>query len=518
MATATHNIKIVSGAKEKASERIDDLRGRLTPELVVAFVGPVGSGCTTAAKIVQKILESQYKYEDVVYYRVSSVIEESAHLVGEKYDGSLHGADRVRRLQDIGNKLREKFHPDYLMAKIIEKVAVYRHDKGGYLASEKGVLVTQPRRWAHIIDSIKNPAELSVLRDVYGEMLWVIGVFAPEEIRKKRLSDQGWDPNKISELFDRDAKQEWDYGQGVRDTFFQSDFFVRNDGQNDEGLTATLARHLEVIFGTPVRSPTNEEAAMYAAHAAAAMSACLSRQVGAAIVSEEREVIGIGWNDVPKYGGGLYGSEDGAADHRCFKWGQRVCHNDERKDRLYSEIYDGMKDLLRPGVTLEQARGVLRKTDVRQLIEYSRAVHAEMAALISVARGNKAGLQGATLYCTTFPCHSCARHLVAAGIKRVVYVEPYPKSLTLDLHHDATSIQSVDGATKMLLEQYQGVSPRNLLRLFKPHRVSRKEDGRLVDFSPSKADPVGSVSLDDFSTHEKRVLARLKEIENTEAA
>ncbi|MDN3612645.1 hypothetical protein QWZ16_23945 [Vibrio ostreicida] len=26
-----------------------------------------------------------------------------------------------------------------------------------------------------------------------------------------------------------------------------------------------------------------------------------------------------------------------------------------------------------------------------------------------------------------FPCHNCAKHIVASGIKRVVYVEPYPK-------------------------------------------------------------------------------------------
>lgn len=498
----------------EAVDKIDDLRGRRTDELVIAFVGPVGSGCSTSASLLRKILESQYKYEEVVYHRVSAVIVENTSLAGEKsYDSSVTGAERVSKLQDIGNKLRQKFRNDYLMAKVVEKIAAHRLEKGGYAETEKGVLVTQPRRWAHIIDSIKNPAELALLRDVYGEMLWVFGVFAPEEIRKERLRTlESWDPNRISELFERDAKQEWVYGQGVRDTFFQADFFIRNDGQNDEALTRTLTRHLEVIFGTPVRTPNDEEAAMYAAYAAASMSACMSRQVGAAILAANREVIGIGWNDVPKFGGGLYGGEDGDGDHRCFKWGARVCHNDERKDRLYEDIYDGMKALLRPEVTLDQARDVLRKTDVRQLIEYSRSVHAEMAALISVARGNKAGLDGATLYCTTFPCHSCARHLVAAGIRRVVYIEPYPKSLTLDLHHDATSIRSVD-KNKMLLEQYEGVSPRNLLRLFKPHELVRKDGGRLVDFSHAKAHPQNAVSVDDFSTHEKRVLARLKEIE-----
>ena len=42
-----------------------------------------------------------------------------------------------------------------------------------------------------------------------------------------------------------------------------------------------------------------------------------------------------------------------------------------------------------------------------------------------------------TLFATTFPCHHCARHIVAAGIRRVVYVAPYAKSRAVDLHDDA---------------------------------------------------------------------------------
>lgn len=43
----------------------------------------------------------------------------------------------------------------------------------------------------------------------------------------------------------------------------------------------------------------------------------------------------------------------------------------------------------------------------------------------------------ATLYSTTYPCHGCAKHIVAAGISEVVYYEPYPKSRALALHDDS---------------------------------------------------------------------------------
>jgi hypothetical protein len=65
-----------------------------------------------------------------------------------------------------------------------------------------------------------------------------------------------------------------------------------------------------------------------------------------------------------------------------------------------------------------------------------------MDALISLARDGNGSSKYATLYCTTEPCHNCARHIIAAGIKEVVYYEPYPKSKTLELHGDAVTNES----------------------------------------------------------------------------
>ena len=67
--------------KDESAEKIDDLRGRRTAELIIAFVGLVGSGCTKSAGIVKKLLESQYKY-DGAYHIVSSFIGESASSAG----------------------------------------------------------------------------------------------------------------------------------------------------------------------------------------------------------------------------------------------------------------------------------------------------------------------------------------------------------------------------------------------------------------------------------------------------
>ena len=42
-------------------------------------------------------------------------------------------------------------------------------------------------------------------------------------------------------------------------------------------------------------------------------------------------------------------------------------------------------------------------------------------------------IDGATLYCTHQPCSVCAKMIVNAGIRRVVYEQGYPDSFTLEI-------------------------------------------------------------------------------------
>jgi dCMP deaminase len=57
-----------------------------------------------------------------------------------------------------------------------------------------------------------------------------------------------------------------------------------------------------------------------------------------------------------------------------------------------------------------------------------RTIHAEQNA-IAVASKNGISTDGGTLFSTVEPCYSCAKMIIAAGIKRVVYVEEYRKEV-----------------------------------------------------------------------------------------
>ncbi|MFZ5790132.1 MAG: anti-phage dCTP deaminase [Pseudomonadota bacterium] len=487
------------------------LDNRRTPELIIGLVGPVGSGVTYTANVISDILKSDFDYKPFMW-KASALIREACPLVAQTYNEELKGRERIERLQTLGNELRKKFGPKYLSEKVVEKIAAVRLAEG--YKNKDDPTVPLPLRFVHIVDSLKNPAEVRLLRDVYGDMFWLVGVFAPKEVREDRLAETGISKSDLPSLMERDEDEGFDAGQKVRDTIYEADFFVRNDAPNDERLRRALRRFFDILFNLGVDTPTLDEAAMYTAVSSAASSACLSRQVGAAIYSTDGELIGVGANDVPKYDGGLYRTEDGERDNRCFKWGGKICHNDQRKETLYQHIVRELFDakLLDKKISYDKAREALARTDIRNLIEYSRAVHAEMEAIISVARGNKAGIKGSTLYCTTFPCHSCARHIVAAGIKRVVYIEPYPKSLATDLHKDSISVRENDEGKRVVFLQYEGVAPKNIVRFFK-HGLSRKSQGKVVVRSAKTADPICQPMLDGSATLEKIVVNNLEAIE-----
>lgn len=446
--------------------------------LFIAMVGNVGSGVSTTASIIKSKLEEKYGYQ-VMNLRMSEFIENS-QIGLEKKLKSLPAEEKVESYQTCGNELRKKYGDDFLARRAIFSATAHP--------------TTQPR-YAYIFDSFKHPAEIATLKRCYEERLLTFTVFCPARIRKTRLENKGISNKTIDSIFERDEFELDIHGQKVRDTAYLSDFFIRNSGYNTVSLEGTIDRYLEIIFGAKIHSPTADESGMAKAFGAAANSACMSRQVGASVYDKDGKLLATGCNDVPKFGGGIYGeTNDLANDHRCYNWKEKVCHNDFEK----SEIYKDLVDALFPDVSLGKNMQALKHqiverikgTRVRDLIEFSRSVHAEMDALVSVSRHGTGSTIGGVLYSKTFPCHNCARHIVAAGIDRVVFVEPYPKSLALKLHSDSITVRDDDKNDHVFFVQYEGVSPKVFSRFFSVE-FSRKENGKVKDVQTLKARPIG---------------------------
>jgi len=244
---ASKSIAQARQVKEQPDEgvvaAIPNIEDRNTEELIIAVVGPVASGSSKVADLVGSILQHDYGYA-VTRYRLSDLIRDNFSLLGESLALANNGAKRVEDLQNAGNQLRRRFGKEYLAAKAIEKIAMWR-DQNASSKSAGGDSVPAKKRHVHILDSLKNPAELKLLRQTYGDIFWLVGVFAPIDVRRRRLTDQnGFSEIDLEVLIRNDYSEKEDYGQSVRDTFFQADMFVRNDQPNEVKLTGTLTRLL----------------------------------------------------------------------------------------------------------------------------------------------------------------------------------------------------------------------------------------------------------------------------------
>ena len=94
----------------------------------------------------------------------------------------------------------------------------------------------------------------------------------------------------------------------------------------------------------------------------------------------------------------------------------------------YNGAPAGIKTCVERGECLRQKLGIASGTRA----ELCYAVHAEQNAIIQAARLGSS-IDGATLYCTHQPCVLCAKMIVNAGIKRVVYQEGYPDDFSLEI-------------------------------------------------------------------------------------
>ena len=74
--------------------------------------------------------------------------------------------------------------------------------------------------------------------------------------------------------------------------------------------------------------------------------------------------------------------------------------------------------------------------------ELCRGIHAEQNAVIQAAV-HGVSVDGGTLYCTHQPCVVCTEILINAGIRRIVYANPYPDELAENMMKEATELEIV---------------------------------------------------------------------------
>lgn len=429
--------------------------------------------------------------------------------------------DSVKALQNIGDQIRAK-DPSSVARLCLAAIAEKRAELTGQEFKLGEAVEPDQEKRAYLIDSIRHPAETNLFRRAYGNSFALVGVVCREDVRRERILGKYLNRQQlqVQEKVDavdafiaRDADDSSaSHGQHVTAAFHEADFFIDNteDDEPDEKgiLEDSLSRLVALVTHSRIIRPRIEETAMHHAHSARVRSACLSRQVGAALVGADGTVVSTGTNEVPRAGGGVYGEHFAGAhtaeDHRCaFRSGEKICSSNVEQNRIIDELIASLP-ILAEMSDQDSLRAKIRKTRLGGLIEFSRAVHAEMDALLSAGREGVSTI-GTRLFVTTFPCHYCARHIVSAGVYEVQFIEPYPKSLALDLHVDAIALNETswmppeqicmadekrragdttkaktDEPGRVLFKPFVGVAPRLYLRAFEKTRdLKDKVTGKL---------------------------------------
>ncbi len=425
-------------------------------EIVVGLVGAVG---TQQKRIVEAISDrlKAFDYHTKEIHVSQDVIGTLCDDIPTEFPSEF---ERVTAYIDRGNHARQSSGDNSILALGVCS-EIFREREFDEHRNSKPV-----QRIAYIVNSLKHPEEVRRLRRVYSDGFYLIGVYADKETRREYLiREKGMAPNKADELIRRDEDEVEGHGQHERDTFHLADFFVHLGG-NEAAWKHSLWRILDLIFGNPYITPSFDEYAMFMAFASALRSADLSRQIGA-VIARDNEIIATGANDCPKPGGGLYWPvyDSQKAEYVDEEKGRDFKRGEDSNKREQQKMVEEILQRLGPDIDKPSVESALLKSRIGDLTEYGRVVHAEMEALLFCAR-NAVDARRATLYTTTFPCHNCAKHIIASGIARVVYVEPYPKSKALEFHDDAITQAEASSCDLVRFEPFVGIGPRKFFDLF----------------------------------------------------
>jgi deoxycytidylate deaminase len=506
---------------DRSSSTDDDGTEEGEGEIVIGFVAPTGTDSKKVHRVVTHVLGAYgYTHRD---YRLSHMFSDARveARIGVRADVSSEYT-RIKSAMDGGDAIRS-------LAQQAEAVALYactliakcREDASDG-ASDHASLPPPMPRTAHVVHSLKRPEEVVCLRRIYGSRFLLISIYTPREQRKLNLQERGLSEIQAVELISRDETGEPrsraiapKFTQATAKTFHMADLFV--DGtRGDDEMHLALYRFFDLVFGCPLVTPTWEEHSMFLAYAASLRSGDLSRQVGAVITTRDGDVVAEGANDAPRAFGGQYwpGEDDQRDLARGFDSNDRV--REQMITALSRELGKRFEttaigsESARPDELLREA---LKESGFLGLTEFGRAVHAEMAALMScVRRGVHA--RGCVLFCTTFPCHNCAKHIVAAGITKVYFIEPYPKSRAIELHSDSLTLVNEQG--KVVFSPFVGIGPKRYVELFMlwdafGNAMPRKSDtGELVEWQRAGRSPSLPDRLIPYIEQERRAVARLE--------
>ncbi len=402
--------------------------------LVIGLTGPFGSGCSTAAGILESMTPPFNKV------RLSAVLRELWKATSDE-------EPTREQLQELGDGLRAESG----LGALVERALAPLED-------------TKTSITRVVIDGIRNTGEIDYLSDRFGDKFFLLAIYAPDQERWDRVRNdyvrRGLDEQDFRADDKRDQDEETPHGQQVVLCVDRADVFISNSQhlaslQLQRALREKIAGYVALLSGAEPRYPTPDEVLMNMAFSASHATKCLKRRVGAVIVDENGEAISVGFNENPdKIQPCVFEFKE------CFR--DRV-RNDHFREKLAGktvcpECGESIGTIVGPPWRCAKCKANLEEYFFPdRAMKWCTALHAEERAIIN-ARGRN--LKDAALYTTAFPCFLCAEKIIQAGIRSIIFAEPYPDILSAELLERASSPIEV--------QRFEGVRSGSFDRIFGP--------------------------------------------------
>lgn len=249
----------------------------------------------------------------------------------------------------------------------------------GVLAQRALDSIDYMRNW--VITSIRHPAEVQALR--MRPDFEMVFIDADQRLRYDRsmTRNRHGDPPTFESFVQEETRQaspENVYAQDLNGCKQLADHIIQNNASKEVFENELFEYVSKLLFTRFQPRPSWDEYFMMMAEVAALRSNCIKRHVGAVLVIDQ-QILSTGYNGTPR---GIKNCNEGGCPRGAA--------------------------LTDSGAALSECIGV----------------HAEENAIIQAAAHGVA-IRGATLYCTLCPCMYCAKSIINAGIKEVVYRESY---------------------------------------------------------------------------------------------
>lgn len=246
-------------------------------------------------------------------------------------------------------------------------------------------------------------------------------------------------------------------------------------------------KYAALILHPGLITPSSEERCMIVAYTAKFNSGCLSRQVGACITNQYHTIRTIGWNDVP-YGQipcALREIDDFIKDDPVKKCYYPFMYSNFEKSDF--PFYENKKLSFAKKVDAEHFelkklkaglnglpfsycfKSLHNKYEGEKNQVFTRSLHAEENAMMQMVKYGGEPLMNGIIYVTASPCELCSKKLYQIGVRKIVYIDPYPG---ISMQHIIAC-----GFKRPNLKLFQGAYGGTYFKLYQPFMSYKDEIG-----------------------------------------